>query len=197
VDIYQKYKQALTHSLSKTSVKWSIFLISIFLLFTVIGPNLEWLKSPLTPPIKFRALDSDTQKPVSNMYVVFRWVTNYSYFPGQGTGKSSHIFIGRTDQNGEIKIGRKIKPLAFYLPPLFYREFAGIYLFSVDNRYKWTAQSVDLNGKAELKVKRIFNVDDLIENYKKYDSWTKHNESVEFTRLCTLYRDEAKNMAGR
>lgn len=197
MNTHQKRTQTLAHSLGKPSVRWSIFLISVFSLFTVIGPNLEWLKSPLTQPVKLKVFDSDTNKPVSDMYVVFRWVSNHTYFPGQGTGKSSHVFIGRTDQNGEIKVGRKIKPLAFYLPPLFYREFAGIYLFSVDNRYKWTAQSIDIDGRSELRVKRILNADDLIENYNKYDSWTKYNESFEVTKLCAQYRDEAKKMTGK
>jgi hypothetical protein len=188
---------AMNNIMKKTSFKWGLFCILTILLFTVVAPNIDWIKSPLTPPIMLKVIDSDTNKPVPDMYVVFRWVANHSYFPGQGTGKSSHIYIGRTNQDGEINVGRKIKPIAVFIPPIFYREFGGIYLFSVDNRYKWAAKSVSLNGKTELQVKRILNTEDLIENYKKYDSWTKYNESVEVTRLCELYRDEAVKMAGR
>lgn len=190
-----KPRVAMKSLVNKKLIRWGLFCILTILLFTVIGPNIDWIKSPLTPPIELKVIDSDTNKPVPDIYVVFRWVSNHTYFPGQGTGKSSHIFIGRTDQNGEIKVERKIKPIAFYLPPIFYREFIGIHIFTVDNRYKSVAASVKLNEVNELVINKMSSINDIKTNYENYDNWSNRNYSDEVTKMLIQYKNEAKKMA--
>jgi len=186
-------RAALKRIIRRTSFKWGLLCTLTILLFTVIAPNIDWIKSPLTPPIQVRIIDADTQKPVTEMHAVIRWAVNYSYFPGAGYGKSSHIVIGKTDKNGEIRVGRKIKPLGLMLFPIMYRDYAGIHLFTVDNRYHVATQSIGADGKLELRVQRVLNIDNLLDNQKKYNDWAIMTDSTDVAKLLVIYRDEARS----
>jgi hypothetical protein len=181
----------MTKSKSKDLKNILLGIVLIFLFLFIMLPNIEWLKSPLTPPIKIKIIDSETQKPVTDLHTVLRWVVSYAYFPGQGSVKSSHIVIARTDQNGEIIIGRKLKPLSVIIPPLFYREFIGTHILTVDHRYKWTAQNIGTDGILKLEMVKAVNIADFVSNYEKYKSWSHDNSSSEAKKLFITYRDKA------
>ena len=194
MDIDQKYRQALPHALTKPSVKWSIFLISIFLLFTVVGPNLEWLKSPVTPAIKGIVTDADTNMPIRDMQILITHEISYSYMPGNGYVDYHHALIVTTDTNGNFTSNRAIKPLSLSLFGLYNRDYYGSYVTTLTNKYHYVSKKIRTDGHTQILVHKLNNQHAIADNIKVYSLLAGDNYPRNVKDVVVKYKLEADKL---
>lgn len=165
----------------------------VLLLFggcSIIYPNTSWISSPMTPEVHGKVVN-DAGEPVRDMFIVIKWVVRSTEFPYHGYSNTSDVVVVSTDKEGAFTAGRKLKPISFALPPLFYREYDGVYIFTVDNRYECAAEKVANSGKILLRLHKITTRDQLLNNYHKYDSDWRNGNTVEANDLMTKYKEAA------
>lgn len=180
--------------LNNESIKILKILCIIFALIAVVVPNIEWIKSPITPQLEVRLVDYLTNKPISGMNIVVRWSVINTYFPDQVRGSYSDIIIVKTDKNGVLKINRKLKPLSLILFPFYQHKYNGINVFTINNDYEFIAHSIYAISKAEIKAIPIKNKSKLIDNIEAYNYWIDKINDIYIKNVLIEYRDAANKM---
>lgn len=194
MNFYQKIKHSLGQSLTKTSVKWIIFSISIFLLFTVIGPNLEWVRSPLIPKIHGKVVDDVTGKPIQGIQVLISHYIRYVYIPGAGYTNYNKSVLVITDDNGEFRLNRTLKPISFSLFGIFSRDYDGTYAITLNNKYEYIITKSPLDGNVLIRLARTSTIRGIIDNYKVYELFEGCNYPPEIKSIITKHKNEAAVM---
>jgi hypothetical protein len=171
----------------------------LVLIFTIIVPNIDFVKSPVTPSIHGKLIDAETKQPISNASVLVTYYYEYSIFMSLKT-KVTRQFIITTQNNGGFNVGTRLRYLSLHFPcsyvPLITRQSGGRFINIWKNGYKSTyyivgnAYYINKSVTKQDKLDEIHRIDQLASiaqrSYKKhiYDYIIKYyNELVSDTPI--------------
>ena len=160
---------------SSTARRVTIALTGIIVLFCVIGPNIEWMKSPLTPSVKVTIKEANTSKPISNMQVIVSHNIRYVFFPGSGHVDYSNSELKTTNTKGELVIRRMIKPISFSLFSIFSRDYDGTEFITISDNSVSMATTVRADGDILLNVEPYSNATEVTRDLEFYSVLSNYN----------------------
>lgn len=195
MDFFSQGKLAFNQVRSKSAFKLGIICMGVFLLFTVIGPNLDWIKSPLTSKVNGKAIDATTNEPIRNMQILISHEIFYSYIPGNGYVDYKNSIVVNTDTEGKFTADRIIKPLSFSLFGLYNREYYGSYIMTLNNQYRYVSKKIDINGKVYFVAHKISNQDEINANVKILEMIEADNYPRNIKEIVIRRKYEAENIS--
>ena len=167
-------------------VRVLVILIFIGWFIDILIPNIPLLISPMTPAIKGKVFDAETQKPLANVNIKVAWPL-HNVGPGGGGGFIiNRTYSTKSDEHGEFTIPRRWKPLSRWVFPLGFSNYAGIEMISYS--YDYEIKEIWPKGRViELPMKPIKNEKSFFENILKI-YW----EGV--SRMGLYIKDSYKNV---
>ena len=153
----------------------TLALSGIFILFCVIGPNIEWVKSPLTPSIKVAIKDANNGKPISNMQVIVSHTIRNVYFPGSGNTNFRNSELTHTNDEGVFYIKRALKPISLSLFGFIDRYYDGTQIMTLNSKYSYQTYLISSDKNIIFNMKLITSASDLKENYDIYNIFKDYN----------------------
>lgn len=102
--------------------KYSAIVLILFMVFSIIIPNINWIRSPLTLQISGKIIDVETIKPISNAVIVANYMQKTSEFPYHSYISSYNHSLIKSDLDGNFFIKSNIKNLSIIVFPLYSRH---------------------------------------------------------------------------
>lgn len=124
---------------NKNVYLWSAIVFSLILIISIIMPNIENIKSPLTPNADIIIIDAITKKPVQEAYIIIDWGYESSSLISHSTiGHSTHQKLKITDTKGMISIENRLKDLSIDFGPIYRRNNSGLSITILNEKYMST-----------------------------------------------------------
>jgi len=180
-----------TATASNTGRRITLVIIGLFILFCIVGPNIEWIKSPFTPNVKVKIVDAKSGKPIKDIRVIVSHNIRYVFFPGSGHVNYSNSEYLQTNDNGEFVINRTIKPISFTLLGILDRDYDGTQLLTLNNDYEYMTVVAMKDKDITLSMKLISTKKCMLENMEVYSLYENHNYPHEIKSLLNSYKNEA------
>jgi len=159
-----------------------------FLIGGIIAPNKDLLTGLFSPEINGTIIDSETNKPVSDVDIIIDWGSSYGEFPmhsGYSHLKTIHV---KSDANGKFYAPSRYRSLAIMLFPLYNRENSNshISIFSLDYEVIDSRKS---DKSKTLILKRITDYNRLTKKYEDLE-WSERYGSKTEKALATAYKNK-------
>lgn len=171
-----------------------IGVFGVFIVFCVIAPNLKLIASPFTPIINGKIIDENSGKPIKDMLVLITHEIRYSYIPGNGYVDYKNSDIVKTNENGEFTSKRMLKPMSISILGMYDRDYGGSHLITLNNKYKYVAAEIPLDGKIILTANVISNMEIIRKNYKIYDVIEKGSYPLSIKKHISDHKVEAAEL---
>jgi len=158
-----------------------------FLIGGIIAPNRDLLTGIFSPEINGTLIDSETNKPVSDVDIIVDWGSSYGEFPmhsGYSHLKSIRV---KSDAYGKFYAPSRHRSLAIMLFPLYNRENSDsrISIFSLDYD---VIDSKKSDKSSTLILKRITDYDRLSKKFQDLE-WSERYGSKTEKALATAYKN--------
>jgi len=144
--LYAK-KVFLSDLARKPAYLWSAIVLCSILLFSIILPNIAFVKSPFTPEVNVKVIDSITKEPISGAAVIVDWgyeSSSLEHHSSIGVSTSQQIKI--TDAKGVISAEKKLRCLAIDLSIIYRRSSGGVGVIILNNGYKLAINDINNNN---------------------------------------------------
>jgi len=146
---------------------WSAIGLSLVLIFSIILPNIDFVNSPFTPEIHGKVIDAETNKPMSNVIIIASWGYSYSELQMHSSiGTFTKHLLAKTDDNGEFRIGGRLRCLAFNMFPLYKKDSGGVMSFILYDNYKYTVIKA-VNGYQYIYLSKLSTSKEMISEYSE------------------------------
>jgi len=132
----------------------------VVLIFSILIPNIDFIKSPFTPKIQGKVIDAETHKPITDAIVILDWGYSYSEFPEHSSGASTKQQIMFTDANGEFKAERRLRCLAINLFLLYNRDNGGAGAIVIKKNYKHVDYNFSKNNNEVIIMHKLVSQSD-------------------------------------
>ena len=126
----------------------------VILIFSIIIPNIEFMKSPFTRELNGKVIDATSNKPISGATVIIDWYYYYGEFPMHSSASSVKQLIITTDASGEFKATKRLRTLALNLFPLYSRELGDVNVMALHHDYKYESVIEKTNRMMLVKKSR-------------------------------------------
>lgn len=125
---------------------FAIGLLVLWLITTFIF-NIPIILSPLSPTIKGKVVNSETNLPIANCNIKAYWQV-MSASVGGGASQTYHQVITKTDENGEFQIPRYPKVLGLFglFPFLIISHYDGIRIIAYTHGFSYELIELDKFG---------------------------------------------------
>lgn len=140
---------------------WSAIGLLLILIFSIIIPNAEFIRSPITPEIKGKVIDSISKKPISGATVIIDWSYSYGEFPMHSSRVSLRQHIITTDASGEFKAASRLRCLAINLFPIYSSDSGGVVFMTLHRDYKYGSNIEVVNDIRLVEMTRYSDINEI------------------------------------
>lgn len=114
-------KVFITNKRDILGYKYTAIVLTIFLFFSILVPNIDWVKSPLTATVKKQIIDSETNRPLQGVKVIISTGILWGVWPAGQTINYTFEVV-ETDFNGFYTVTPRLKPISIMVYPIFGRS---------------------------------------------------------------------------
>ncbi|HEY3308284.1 MAG TPA: hypothetical protein VGJ93_07490 [Desulfuromonadaceae bacterium] len=166
VGIIWYVKKVLKSELSKKpQYLWSAVAVALVLLFSIIIPNIDFIKAPFSPEILGQVINSKSKEPISGATVIIDWYYYFGEFPMHSSVTSTKQVVFTTNATGKFNVPKQLRCLAINLFPLYSRESSGVAIITLHPDYKYGTKTEKFNGVQYIKMTNYSNISEMTKDY--------------------------------
>jgi len=135
----------------------SAIVATLVLVFSILIPNLSFIKEPFTPKIYGKVIDAETNQPIPNVTIIVDWGYTYSEFPMHSYGASTNQKVIHTNRKGEFIVDKGLKCLAVNMYPLYNRDNGGVGILALYPQYKHVLKKLQNSNDNIVTMYKIYN----------------------------------------
>lgn len=162
--IWYVVKVCRTDLLGKLPHAIAAFVLTTILIFSIIIPNIEFIKSPFTPEINGKVVDAETNKPIEGAIVIVDWYFYFGEFPMHSRLGSDDQVIIFTDSGGYFVENRRLKSLAINLFPIYNKELSDIRVTAIHKDYQIKSELEEGPDLLRIKKTRYASINEIIKD---------------------------------